>query len=195
MKSSSRSIPIALEAEPTKTGASRAFVNPSLAPWVMTASGSVPSSRYCSIKRVVGLRDRLDQLLARGIGDPMDLVGPVGLLGMRARRVEVRLLVEQVGDAVEILLRADRELERRDLVPEGGHELVEGGLEVRALAIQLVHEDRARQILLDGELPRELGLDLDAVDRGDHDDHRVRGADRRAHVADEVGGAGGVQAR
>ncbi len=50
MKSSNRSIPIALEAEPTKTGASRAFVKPSFAPCVMTASGSVPSSRYCSIR-------------------------------------------------------------------------------------------------------------------------------------------------
>ena len=90
-------------------------------------------------------------------------------------------------------LRADRELEGRHLVPEGGHELVERRLEVGAFAVELVHEDRARQVLLHGELPRVLGLHLDAVDGGDHDDHGVRGADRRAHVADEVGGAGRVE--
>ncbi len=50
MKSRSRSIPIAFEAEPTKTGARRAFAKPAFAPWAIVASGSVPSSRYCSIR-------------------------------------------------------------------------------------------------------------------------------------------------
>ena len=42
MKSSSRSMPIAFAAEPTITGARRAFANPSFAPLTMCSSGSVP---------------------------------------------------------------------------------------------------------------------------------------------------------
>ena len=49
MKSRSRSIPIAFEAEPTNTGASRALREPVLRALGDVASGSVPSSRYCSI--------------------------------------------------------------------------------------------------------------------------------------------------
>ncbi len=49
MKSSSRSTPIAFAAEPTITGARRAFAKPSFAPETMCSSGSVPSSRYSSI--------------------------------------------------------------------------------------------------------------------------------------------------
>ena len=43
-------MPIAFSAEPTITGASRAFANPSFAPLTMCSSGSVPSSRYSSIR-------------------------------------------------------------------------------------------------------------------------------------------------
>ena len=42
-------MPIAFAADPTITGASRAFANPSLAPDTMCSSGKVPSSRYSSI--------------------------------------------------------------------------------------------------------------------------------------------------
>ncbi len=51
-------------------------------------------------------------------------------------------------------------------------------LEVRPFPVELVHEDRARKSRLDRELPRGLGLDLDAVDRRHHDDHGIDGADR-----------------
>ncbi len=101
--------------------------------------------------------------------------------------------MEQVGDPSELVLGADRQLERRDLVAERRDELIERALEVGALAVELVHEDRARQPRLDRELPGDLGLDLDAVDRRHDDDHGVDGPDRRAHVADEVGVAGGVE--
>ena len=50
MKSSNRSIPIALAADPTITGASLARAKPSFAPLTMCSSGSVPTSRYSSIR-------------------------------------------------------------------------------------------------------------------------------------------------
>ena len=49
MNASSRSIPIALAAEPQITGAMRAFANPALTPTAISSSESVPSSRYFSI--------------------------------------------------------------------------------------------------------------------------------------------------
>ena len=186
-------MPIALAAEPTITGARRARAKPSFAPLTMCSSGSVPCLEVLLDQRVVGLGHRLDQLLARRVGHRMDLVGPVRLLGLRAARVEVGLLVQEVGDPAELVLGADRQLEGRDLVPERRDELGERGLEVGALAVELVHEDRPGQPLLDRELPGVLGLDLDAVDRRDHDDHGVGRADRRAQVADEVGVARRVE--
>ena len=59
-------------------------------------------------------------------------------------------------------------------------------LEVGALAVELVHEDARAGGSLGRQLPRVLRLDLDAVDRGDDDDHGVGGANRGADVADEV---------
>ena len=127
---------------------------------------------------VVGLSNRLDELLAGRVGHLVDLVGPLRFLGLGTGRIEIGLLVQEVGDPRELVLRADRQLERRDLVPERRDELVERALEVGPLPVELVHEDRPRKPRLDRELPRRLGLDLDAVDRRDHDDDGIDGADR-----------------
>ena len=59
--------------------------------------------------------------------------------------------------------------------------------ERRALAVELVDEDRARDAALLGELPRDLGLHLDALDRRDDEQREVGGLERGADVADEVG--------
>ena len=57
-------MPIAFAADPTITGASRAFANPSLAPRhdVLLRQGAL--LEVLLDQRVVGLGDRLDQLLA-----------------------------------------------------------------------------------------------------------------------------------
>jgi hypothetical protein len=44
-----------------------------------------------------------------------------------------------------------------------------------------------------GELPRHLGLDLDALDRADHEHGQVGHPEGRLHLADEVGVARAVQ--
>ena len=90
------------------------------------------------------------------------------------------------------MLLAERELERRHLRPERLHELLQGAFEGRALAVELVDHDRARQGL-HGQLPGDLRLDLDAVHGRDDEHDRVDGSDRCADVADEVGVAGRVE--
>ena len=155
--------------------------------------GERPLLQVLLDQRVVGLRDRLHELLARGIRHRVDVVGPLGLLGHRSAGIEIGLLVKQVGDPAELVLLTDGQLEGRDLGAERRHQLVEGALEIGALAVELVHEDRARQALVHGQLPRVLGLDLDTVDRADDDDHGVHRTDRVPEVADEVRGPGRIQ--
>ena len=57
----------------------------------------------------------------------------------------------------------------------------------------LLIDDGAGQARLGGQLPDDLGLDLDAVDGRDHEQARVRGPQRAPDVADEVGVPGSVQ--
>ena len=97
------------------------------------------------------------------------------------------LVGEQVDDAAEGGFLADRELERRDAGAELVLQLIERALERRALAVELVHEDRARHAARLGEPPRGLGLHLDAFDGRHDEDRQVGGPQRRRDVADEVG--------
>ena len=114
---------------------------------------------------------------------------PVGV----AVGVGDRGVVQQLDDARQRGLFADRELQRRDAGAELLLELVERALERRALAVELVDEDRARDAALLGELPRDLGLHLDAFDRGHDEQREVGGLERGGDVADEVGVARRVE--
>ncbi len=137
---------------------------------------------------VVGDDDSLDQrvvhrvLLGFHLGRNLALV-PLG----RAVAVGDRVVVQELDDAAERRLGADREVQRRDTGAEPLLQLVEGALERRSLAVELVDEDRPRDAALLGHLPGHLGLHLDALDRGDDEQREVGGLERGAHVADEVG--------
>ena len=109
-----------------------------------------------------------------------------------SRRVGDRGVVEQVDHPAEVGLVADRELERRDAGAEALLQLVEGPVERRPLAVELVHEDRAGDPTLVGEPPGDLGLHLDALDGGHHEHGEVGDPQRGGDVADEVGVARGV---
>ena len=61
------------------------------------------------------------------------------------------------------------------------------------VAVELVDEEGPGQAQLLGHGPDDLGLGLDPLDPRDHEQHPVGGRQGRAHVADEVGVAGGVQ--
>ena len=110
----------------------------------------------------------------------------------RGTVVHHRGVGQQIDDAAEVSLLSDRELERSDAGAEAVLELVERALERRALPVELVDEDHARDAALLGHLPGDLGLHLDALDRRDDAHHEVDGAQRRGDVTDEVRVAGGV---
>ena len=105
----------------------------------------------------------------------MGLVFGVGQLvgdladGDDAACVQVRLVVEQRGDTAEVRLGADGQLDR-------GHGTVavvqrsEYGVEVGPLAVHLVDEDHPGDTEVTRHLPDDVGLDLDAVHRAEHED-------------------------
>ena len=186
MNCSTRSTPIGLAAAAHSTGAIRASANPSFTPCTTSSSESSPSSRYFSISASSDSATASISFSRNGSALPEMSSGHSPSVGGRAAPRSGTPSREQVGDALEVVLLAERELERRDLRPERLHELLERPLERRALAVELVDQDRARQAGLDRELPRDLGLHLDAVDGGDDEHDRVDRPDRRADVADEV---------
>jgi hypothetical protein len=59
-------------------------------------------------QRVVRLGDRLHELLSIRRRLARDVVGPVRLGGDRPARIQVRVLVQQVRDALEVVLLTDR---------------------------------------------------------------------------------------
>ena len=72
-------------------------------------------------------------------------------------------------------------------------QLVERALEAGPLAVELVDEDHAGHVELGRDPPCRLGLDLDALDRADHEDGEVGDPQGGVDVADEVGVAGAVE--
>ena len=143
---------------------------------------------------VVADDDALDERVVYRVLLGLHVVGHRALdpLG-RAGRIGDGDVVQQIDHARQARFLADRQLQRRDARAELRLELIERARERRALAVELVHEDRARQTALFGELPRDLRLDLDALD-GRHDEQcEVGGLDRGGDVADEVGVARSVE--
>ena len=111
----------------------------------------------------------------------------------RARAVVAdRVVGEELDDSGQRGLLTDRELQRRDARAEALLQLIERARERRALAIELVDEDRARHVARFGHLPRDLGLHLDAFDRGDDEQREVGRLQRGRDIADEVGVTGCV---
>ncbi len=93
----------------------------------------------------------------------------------------VGLHAQHVDDALEVVLAADRELHRNDLVTEGLAQHGQTTVEVGALAIEHVAEQDTGETSLGGACPEALGLDLDAHHGVDHDERRLddpQGADR-----------------
>ena len=122
-------------------------------------------------------------------------LGGIAPLDAVARGVGVQHcgVFEEFDDPAELRFFTDRELERRDAGSELLVELIERAREGRALAVELVHEDRSWESELLGHAPGDLGLHFDALDCGDDEDREVGGAERGSDVADEVGVPGGVE--
>ena len=140
---------------------------------------------------VVGHDDALDQVVVDLVLELLHLVGD--LLGVRDPvLVDVRRVGEQVGDAPEVGLGADGQLEGGDAGAEAVAELRQRDVEARPLAIELVDEHHAGDAEVAGHLPRLLGLHLDPVERADHEHRQVGDAQRGGDLAHEVGVARGV---
>ena len=138
-----------------------------------------------------------DDLLDELVVDAVLFVGDVG--GQRrgvmlaVAVVFERLIRQHVGDAVQCLLLAERELERHEAVPPLGLQRGEHVVEVGALLVVLVDEHEPRNVRGDAPLPCQFGADLDAVDGADDEDGEVGDAERGQFLADEIGVAGRVE--
>src|SRR4051812_5246811 len=151
-------------------------------------------------QRVVALGDGLDQLRAVLLGlldevgrDLLDLVLGAHLdvtLGVAAPGQ--RAHVDEVDDALEVALGADRDLQHERLRAEALHDGVDGEVEVGAELVHLVDEANARDVVLVGLAPDGLGLGPNALLAVEHGDRTVEHAERALHLDREVHVAGGV---
>ena len=118
--------------------------------------------------------------LGQGGGDGLFLALAVTVGG-----VGVGLHGQQVHDAMELALGADRQLYRHGGAPEVGLDALQCPLETGPLAIQLVDDYRARQLVAVAEAPHLLGLDLDARHSVHQDQRGIGRHQRRPSVVDE----------
>ena len=145
-------------------------------------------------ERVVGLGDDLDHLLAPLLGVRAERLGDLDDVDLRAEVVAIqdRLHLDEVDDALEAVLAADRQLDRHGPGTEAVDDHVDAAPEVRAGAVQLVDEADARHRVLVGLAPDGLGLGLDAGDAVEDDDRTVEhpqaplDLDREVHVPGRI---------
>ena len=100
--------------------------------------------------------------------------------------------LDEIDDAAEVLLLADRQLHRYRVRAEAVDHRLHRGEEVGAGAVHLVDEGDARDAVLVGLPPDRLGLGLDAGDRVEDGDRAVEHAqaaldlDRKVHVPGRI---------
>ena len=129
-------------------------------------------------------------LLAHVGRDLLDLVGLAHCLGLAAP--DQRAHLDQVDDADEVALGADRQLDDQRLGAEAVDDRVDGEVEVGAELVHLVDEADARDVVLVGLAPHRLGLGLDALLAVEDGDRAVEDAQRALDLDREVDVAGGV---
>ena len=136
---------------------------------------------------VVEFRDGLDELLARGLDIRLNVLGDVGDEVLIVVRDDLHVQGQQVDDALKGRFLADGQLDRHDAAAEAHAQFLDDLLEIGVLAVHLVDEERARQLLVGGVLPDLFRLDLDAGRRRDHDECAVSGAQSTLDIAHKVG--------
>ena len=138
---------------------------------------------------VVVLGDGLEQVRCAPRGRrPCRSAGISLDLGLLAEVVLVddRLLLDEVDDALEVALGADRKLDRDGVRAEAVDHRLDALVEVRADAVHLVDVGDARDAVLVGLAPDGLGLRLDAGDRVEQRDRAVEHAQRALDLDGEV---------
>ena len=118
----------------------------------------------------------------------MRVLGDLLILELRAELVlpDERLVLDQVNDADETVLGADRKLDRQRVSPETVAHRLDGLVEVGADAVHLVDVGDPRDLVLVGLSPDGLGLRLDSGDRVEKGDGAVEDAQRALDLDGEV---------
>ena len=137
---------------------------------------------------VVVVGDRVDQLVVV-LGRLLEeLGGNVLRVQLRAERVgpHVCAHLDEVDDAAEVLLLADRQLHGHRPRAEPVDHRLHGREEVRADAVHLVHEGDAWDAVAVCLAPDGLGLRLDTGDGIEHRHRAVEDAERALHLDRKV---------
>ena len=122
------------------------------------------------------LGDDVHELVVVLVGDAPHVGGDLGRLVVDAAVAVVQVgdHVHEVDDAVELVLRADRQLDGHAPRREPRLQRLERGEEVGPLAVEQVDEDEPREAELVAAPPQPLGADLDAQHAGDRPRSRPR---------------------
>ncbi len=142
---------------------------------------------------VVRLGDVFDQGLPLAFDDLGHLRRDLRGFAFPVLAVDEGLAADQVDDPAEPRLGADGQLQDDGLGLEEAFRLLEGAPEIGALAVELVHENRARQFEIVQEIPADLGLHLDAVHGVDEHQGPVGRLQAGLRVRKEVLVARGVE--
>ena len=119
------------------------------------------------------------------VGNRHHVVGAIGV-------VLERLLGEHVGDAMELLLLAERQFDRREPRTEGSPQCGDHRFEVGAMLVLPCDEHQAWQSASGALAPHRLGADLDAVGGADDEHRQVGDGEGRIDLGIEVGVPGRV---
>ena len=144
---------------------------------------------------VVHLDGGFDELLAVLFGPRLEVVRDLDDVPGGAQRLvapDQRVHLDEVDDALELGLGADRQLHDDGLRAEARADHLDRAVEVGADLVHLVAEDHARHAVLVGLAPHGLGLRLDAGVGVEQRDRAVEHAQRALHLDGEVDVAGGV---
>ena len=130
----------------------------------------------------------LDQVGAVLVGELLEVLGDLLVLELGAELVlpDERLVLDQVDDADEVRLLADRDLDRQRVGAEPVAHGLDGVEEVGAGAVHLVDVGDPRDVVLVGLAPDRLGLRLDAGDGVEERDRAVQDAEAALHLDGEV---------
>ena len=137
---------------------------------------------------VVGHHDAFHELLVDLGFLILHLLGNLGLFGSTAV-VDVGLVGEQVGDAVEAWTRADRQLQWGDSGTEGVLQFGEDALEAGVFPVELVHEHDAGQAGVGSLAPDGGGPVVHPAGGVDHEHQKIGHLEGGVQLAGVVGSA------
>ena len=138
---------------------------------------------------VVLLDGHFDQLLASGRGGVLEVGRDVLIFELRAEALvepDDRAVLDQVDEALEAALDADRQIQHRRTRAEAVLDHADAHVEVGAGAVELVDEAHPRNVVLLGLAPHGLRLRLDAGNAVEAGDRAVEHAQRTLDLDGEV---------